>query len=347
MKVITDFSVSSRPLRVGAGFTPRALFRNGHTGVWIDAARRTGIFSNVDGTLPFTAPGDAVARADDQSGNDHHALQSSLALRPLFGRAPVGVPSGGALDQGAGPHFIRFDLADDALSVALPAGSYDVMIFGRAGSWIERGVAIGSGGSLDVGPRTISGAPSGVMTALGDIVGWVVVDRISTEPEITRLLGYHKARGAKGLLVPGPELLTNPDFADGTSGWSVFNFQHPGSGTSTLSAENGIMTVANGAEGGVAVAYQIAATTPGAAYLVEVGRHDGTRSRLRIRDGTVNAGAYWIDQPASGFTVNTRDIGVALGSASSIGVAMHTTQPDNSFALSQVSLRELRPQEDW
>lgn len=97
--------------------------------------------------------------------------------------------------------FIRFDLSDDVLPAQFPDGfTGDVMVFGRQGSWLERGVTVAAAGSLNIGPDTITGGPAGLLAALGDIVGWVAVGRGLTAPEVNRLMQYHKARGAGDLL---------------------------------------------------------------------------------------------------------------------------------------------------
>ena len=97
--------------------------------------------------------------------------------------------------------FIRFDLSDDVLPTTFPdGGTFDVMLFGRGGSWIERDVEIAAAGSLNIGPTTITGGPAGLLAALGDIVGVKAVDRTITATELNRLVQYHKARGAGDLL---------------------------------------------------------------------------------------------------------------------------------------------------
>jgi len=384
MKVITDFSVSSRPLRVGAGFIPRSLFAQGAGGVYWSAAQPGRVFADTAASAPALF-GQSVARVNDLSPNERPAIQSSAALRPLLGRAPnagrrnllrhtealensawtkenctvqdnvgtiMGVPYsritpnsgsvvpsvslptendeyvqqilakadgfdfimfgtvtgtggrnvtvslqdgaqtevspaqnggiveritpvgdgwwlitrynntaigsnefdirpketltnnratavsgdgaksilvaapfaailpaapsspvpaqvyqrvGNALDVTeagvASPPFIRFDLSDDVLPITFPdGGTFDVMVFGRKGSWIERDVEIASAGSLNIGPTTITGGPAALLAALGDIVGWVAVDRTITDSERDRLVTYHKARGAGDLL---------------------------------------------------------------------------------------------------------------------------------------------------
>ncbi|MCC5983437.1 MAG: hypothetical protein JJU42_03625 [Rhodobacteraceae bacterium] len=145
------------------------------------------------------------------SGNQNWTADGTEKVRvrrPQFERAEAPTPYqrvGNALDVTEdgfpSPAFIRFDLSDDVLPTAFPdGGTFDVMLFGRQGSWIERGVTIAPAGSLDIGPTTITDGPAGLLAALGDIVGWTAVDRTLSGAEVSRLVKYHKARGAGDLL---------------------------------------------------------------------------------------------------------------------------------------------------
>jgi hypothetical protein len=378
MKVITDFSVSSRPLRVGAGFDPRCLFARGANGTYWSAAYPARVFAD---TAAGTSAqfGQSVARVNDVSPNELNPVQPNTAQRPLLGIAPLGgrrnlllrtedltsnywdkrndltvthegdgvfrltdairatptryairansgsgVMSSGprtvSVDVKAGtishiilaqqtsgtqnaqggsstifdiangqfsfvgggfvatsvqnladgwfrisasrndaesasfrgfsigmgdndyvgdgsgtvfvrfpqaeaglepnpyqrvgatgldvteqglpsPAFIRFDLSDDVLTTTFPdGGTFDVMLFGRKGSWIERDMTITPGDSLNIGPTTITGGPEGLLDIMGDLVGWLVLDRMLTDPEISRLARFHKRLGAGELL---------------------------------------------------------------------------------------------------------------------------------------------------
>jgi hypothetical protein len=130
------------------------------------------------------------------------------------------------------PEFIRFDFSDDVLPTTFPAGfTGDVMLFGRNGSHIQRGVTVGSGGVLNIGPSTLNVgatqiAAPGLLRGLGDIAGWVATNRTITDPEIADLMRFHRARGAKGLLVPGSNLILNGTFDSDTvwtkgTGWTI------------------------------------------------------------------------------------------------------------------------------
>lgn len=368
MKIITDISVTSRPMRVGAQFNPLSLFRSGSDGCFHVSDGQSRVFSDTGGLIPAQI-GESVARVNDMSSNSRHATQPSSALRPLLGRAPVsgrrnlltwtgdidaewgrssgtvvtkvtggpveeffrvttsGNGNAGQIWRGTGissekqttrslllrsdtelyfgfranqvwvsqqictfdpasgsftgltsdtshvaahavgdgfwrveitheksvvsgfssfvigpsnnaasrvfdlahpqvengpnaipyqrvgnaldvteagirsPAFIRFDLSDDVLSVPLPVGgTFDVMVFGRKGSWIEPNLTISETGSLNIGPTTITHGPAGFLDALGDIVGWVAIDRPLVQSEIAHLQSFFMTRGSAPIL---------------------------------------------------------------------------------------------------------------------------------------------------
>ena len=287
MKLVMDISVTSRPLRVGRAFDPGALFAGGVAGGAYIAAQSDTVFSDQAGQVPAQI-GQSAARVDDSGANLQHMIQPSSALRPLLGRAPVDAAPGGPIDQGSGPSFLRFDLSDDAMGTTFAdGGTFDVMVFGRQGSWIERDVAIAAGASLNIGPRSFAGAPQGVLAALGDIVGWVAVGRTLIPGEVTRLLRYFGGYGAKGLLVPQGDVITNGDFADGTANWE------PSPSETVLTASNGALTVTIGAEHAVsstARTSQEVVVDPDTWYLFEAESLDFSGPGIRYGVGVTGVG---------------------------------------------------------
>lgn len=273
--------------------------------------------------------------------------------RPQFERAPSPTPYqrvGNALDVTEdgfpSPAFIRFDLSDDVLPTTIPTGgTFDVMIFGRKGSWIERDVEIAAADSLNIGPTRITGStPGTLLDALGDIVGWVAVDRTLTQTEVTRLVQYHKARGAKGLLVPGgAELVTNSNFDADVSGWQK---RYP---ADVMLWDDGRMRYepTNVDRG----PWQEVTVTPGALYIAtaELEYIGGTRfGSLRIVDSSFNNIA------PSGFSVSNGD-GMIITSTRFIGPSVSTrvyirntgSGSNGIMLIDNISVRELRPEEDW
>jgi hypothetical protein len=90
MKLVHDFSMSSRPMTIGRPFSPRHLFLGGVIGVWYDPSDHATLFQDVSGTLSATLPGQPVGRVHDKSGNGIHALQVVAAARPILARVPTG-----------------------------------------------------------------------------------------------------------------------------------------------------------------------------------------------------------------------------------------------------------------
>ena len=113
--------------------------------------------------------------------------------------------------------YLQFDLADDQLVVETPTnGWYDIVLFGRATSRIARDVRIPPGGDLEVGPKTLTGAPENLLSGLGGLVGWVAIDRALAGSEIEALNTYYAALGAAPALADAsPERNPDADPAEG------------------------------------------------------------------------------------------------------------------------------------
>lgn len=93
MRFLTDLSFLS--VRSGAGpgspaFDPAMLFAAGEDGFWLDPSDLSTLWLDTAGTQPATAPGQAVARVDDKSGNGRNATQATLSRRPVLARHPAG-----------------------------------------------------------------------------------------------------------------------------------------------------------------------------------------------------------------------------------------------------------------
>jgi hypothetical protein len=127
--------------------------------------------------------------------------------------------------------YTQPDRNDDILSTVLTlAQTGDVMVFGRNGSWLETGRVYGAGATFSVGLNSNgAGATSisalatlNILRAVGDVLGIVAMGRASTAAEQASAMAYFRARGAAGFLaVSGAELVTNGDFASGTTGWTA------------------------------------------------------------------------------------------------------------------------------
>lgn len=87
-------------------WSPITLFNEGVQGVWFDPSDISTLFQDVEGTIPVTAPDQAVALILDKSGNENHAMQSTSSSRPLY-KIDGGLP------------YLYFDGIDDSLSTTL------------------------------------------------------------------------------------------------------------------------------------------------------------------------------------------------------------------------------------
>lgn len=151
------------------------------------------MFQDVNGTTP-AVPGDPVGLVLDKSGNGVNLSQPTAAARPT-------------LMQDGENYYIQPDLTDDALTTTFPATiAGDILIAGRNGSIIEPF----SGNTLTIGPTSYTGGTPWILSAIGGIVGVLVIDRNLTQVEKDQLIEYYKGKGTKGLLVPdGPELASD------------------------------------------------------------------------------------------------------------------------------------------
>lgn len=84
------------------GWSPANLFTGGVGGVYYDPSDISTLFQDIDGLIPVTADGQAVALMKDKSGNNNHLMQSSASARPKY-------KTNGAL------HWLNFDGVDDVM----------------------------------------------------------------------------------------------------------------------------------------------------------------------------------------------------------------------------------------
>ena len=103
--------------------------------------------------------------------------------------------------------FARFDRSDDALATTIATGgTFDVLVPGRVSARIARGLSIGDGQELRIGPTrlNVAGSPvgmDGLLAATGDLVDLpLVVNRTITAAELNLLMTYYTARGAGALV---------------------------------------------------------------------------------------------------------------------------------------------------
>lgn len=292
-------------------FSPLSLFANGEQGAWFDAGDLGSMFQDAAGAIPAVV-GQPVGLILDKSGNANHASQATATARPTL------------MQDVEGRAYLHFDRVDDVLATTFPAAvTGDLLIAGRDGSWIEP-VSILAGGTMNIGPTGTPATPN-ILGAVGDIVGWTVIDKTLSEAERTALMGYYRDKGAKGLLVPGPELVT-PSWAlkDPSVSYSggVFSF----AGTPP-------MVAAQNNEG------RPGYTVIGSYYEVTFEIFDYVSGGVRFG---VN-GAAWSTLTRSGNGV-FKQIIAASWTGRSVNIV---TMATSTLKIRAFSVRELRPQEDW
>lgn len=281
--------------------------------LWLDPSDLDTLFQDAAGTTPVTAPGQSVGLVLDKSGNGYHAAQPTAAARPTL------------LDV-SGNLGLRFDLAVDALTTTLPqAINGDILIAGTKGSVIET-VSYAAGSTFTVGPDTYTGGTTGILRSIGDVVGIVLIDRSLTQVEKDQLIRYYKAKGAKGLLVPGPELFPNPDFNDGLNSYTAAG--------ATISLVGGNLQYI-----GTSFAHYVAGpavTQVGKVYQINVLVESITRGTPLVTAGLGGS-------PSGELRVGDNRLYLShLGTVGSPIIAS-----DTEAVISLFSVRELRPQEDW
>ena len=134
-------------------------------------------------------------------------------------------------------------------------------------------------------------------------------------------------------LVLGPELVTNGDFSQGTTGWTPL--------AGSQAAENGELVLTNPA-GGAAITYQAVSTQAGKTYRVVATMRRGTVVSCRLRVG-INAGDSSLGAVESVATQNETLIlhFSASTSASYIRLILPAMTGDETGYFDNISVREL------
>ncbi|UOK70202.1 hypothetical protein [Ancylobacter polymorphus] len=229
-------------------------------------------------------------------------------------------------------YFARLDLSDDRLDTVLPqAVTGDVVIAGRDGTVIAP-ASYAAGSTFQLGPTSYTGGVSNILRAVGDVVGWAVIGRTLTAAERKWLLSYHKERGAKGLLVEaGPELILNGTFNTDASNWSS------GSGA-TFAAVSGQLVVTNPSGGTNRRAIQSFSAVIGRAYRI--------RGQV-ISGGRIGVGTSSVATEIFQITGSVDQVFVATSATMFVGLAVNSAAAGDTGVFDNISVRELRPEEEW
>lgn len=226
--------------------------------------------------------------------------------------------------------FVRFDLSDDRLDTVLPqAVTGDVVIAGRNGSVIAPH-SYAANTTFQLGPTSYTGGTPGILRAIGDVVGWSILNKTLTVAERERLMRFYKRRGAKGLLVPGPELVTNGAFNTDLSGWS-------NSGSATWSSGGAAINQA----GSVSILSQSAAIVPGKTYQFRCDCTSFTSGSLVLGTTTGSVVSAFVINGLGSF------LGVVTAGAANNGIRLVSQSAGFVGTIDNISVRELRPEEEW
>lgn len=245
------------------------------------------------GSLTLTVTG-SVAEAQLETGNVATAYQAVGASRVDIIEAGVEtVPC------------LAFDLIDDKLlSPVIPAGLTGQAFVAGAGGCYITDVTIPAGWAFNIGGTKgdwtgsplymlpeIAGASASPAPGLFDVI--LRGDGFSPA-EIARLEQFYRARGGKGLLTPGPELLVNTAWQGGDlTGWASGSTL-----TATATAAEGELEIAATVANGRYVAAFPA--TPGALYLfsAEVRIVSGGGTAI-VGVGDADTGAWRLSPPST------------------------------------------------
>lgn len=207
------------------------------------------------------------------------------------------------------------------------------LVAGRNGTLVESVVL--PDGNFTLGPTAVtsSGVP-GLLRAVGDIVGYNLINKTLSAKERKYLIEYYKDRGAKGLLVPGPELVINGGF-NTTDSWT---------GTSDWIISDGKINVNNGANGGYLG--QLGVFTAGKQYSIQLDHNIQVgQIMLTTWSSGVAAGTRTFIQRNIAGSATYRTVFIATYNGSFVigteNTAVTTCSIDN------VSIKELRPEEEW
>lgn len=131
--------------------------------------------------------------------------------------------------------LLSFDGSDDALLAQLAnGGTVAVALFGRAGSYLIPSITLAAPSVLSIGPLSVlddgvlvSGCPTGIIQAVGgvpwssrfEIVGAAIMKANPTAEEQARVMRFFAARGARGWLIEGGNIVANGTFTSDISGF--------------------------------------------------------------------------------------------------------------------------------
>lgn len=235
----------------------------------------------------------------------------------------------------------QIELGSQATDYEYGGFSGSVVVAGRNGSEITYNVKSPLG-SFTFGPTTYTGGTPGILRATGDIVGYSLIGRTISDVEKYQLIEYYKSRGAKGILIEGPELLTNGDFLSDTTSWT------PGwaSESGTFTVSDGILRITAITAGGVVrprTVQTISGLTIGNVYKISMS--GGTSSQIS------EWGFIWTSNSSGigGVTSFNRNTNYLPATSTTMYLALFIGTATNGAygEYDIVSVKEVRPEEEW
>jgi len=287
-----------------------AIFGKDGDGTLLHSFEVGSVFQDDAGTTPG-APSAPLGKIVDQTGNGRNASQPTLAWRPM-------------LMQSGDVWYIQFDYSNSRLPIYLPnAIEGDLVIAGRKGTLIVP-VSYATGTTLTIGPDTYTGGVPGILRAVGGVVAVALANRPLTAAERRQVVEFYKSKGAKGLLVPGPEL--NTGVRNTINGdWTEVGGVVTASGTTANS--NVSFNLNKSTVVGRSYLLNIPATLSKGTWFVDLGPGTGASQIGNLGDGTLHA------------------VLLANNATSLVRVGRWTL--DTAGAIGPISIRELRAEEDW
>lgn len=276
-------------------------------------------FTASAGSLTLTVTG-TVAEAQLEVGSVATTYQRVTSDYDI---TESGVPS---------VEYLRFDHVDDKMTHTLTNGvtGGTLLVAGTKGSWVSEGVDVAAAGDLDIGPKDMPDQ-AGAFAALGEVVGWMLLDRAFTRSEKRFALDYYKQRGAKGQLVPsGVELLENGTFDTNLTGWTTTTWVWD-AGAAKADGVNGAIAQSVGQSGGSGKVFRVR-------FDQEI--VSGTRLRPRIRDHAQTQDLFFT------YVTGTTSVDLIVVSPDDGLYISFISEAANVVRLDDVSVQELAPEED-
>jgi hypothetical protein len=223
--------------------------------------------------------------------------------------------------------LLRFD-GDDRLEVSLSQDINGTIVIAGKNSSVIEPVSYTYATRFILGTNSYTNGESGVLRAIGDVLGALIIDRVLSESEKEKVLKYFKKRGAKGFLVESDtQLVNNGTFDTNLTGWDISFSTAP----ATVVWDDGrALFVTDGSA--IARMRQLVTVVIGRSYRIS------RSGNAQLFAGTAAGGSQY-GSVASGsslvFTATTVNLWLS-----------YTTSVNGAFD-DNVSVKEIRAEEDW